>query len=34
LIINAQRDQKCNDKTLRVMLKILMDNLATNGTVY
>jgi hypothetical protein len=34
LIINVQKDQSCNDKNLRVMVKILMDNLATNRTMY
>jgi hypothetical protein len=34
LIANAQKDQNCNDKNLNVMVKILMDNLATNRTVY
>jgi hypothetical protein len=29
-----QKDQNYNDKNLRVMVKILMDNLATNRTVY
>jgi hypothetical protein len=29
-----QNDQNCNDKNLRVMVKILIDNLATNRTVY
>jgi hypothetical protein len=30
----SQKDQNCNDKNLRVMVKILMANLATNTTVY
>jgi hypothetical protein len=30
----SQKDQNFNDKNLRVMVKILMDNLATNKTVY
>jgi hypothetical protein len=34
LIVSVQKDQNCNDKNLRVMVKILMDNLATNKTVY
>jgi hypothetical protein len=29
-----QKDQNCNDKNLRVMVKILMDSLATNRMVY
>jgi hypothetical protein len=29
-----QKDQNYNDKNLKVMVKILMDNLATNRTVY
>jgi hypothetical protein len=29
-----QKDQNYNDKNLRVMVKILMDNLATNRIVY
>jgi hypothetical protein len=34
LIVNAPEDQNCNDKNLTVMVKILMDNLATKRTVY
>jgi hypothetical protein len=29
-----QKDQNYNDKNLRVMVKILIDNLATNRIVY
>jgi hypothetical protein len=29
-----RKDQNHNDKNLRVMVKILMDNLETNRTVY
>jgi hypothetical protein len=29
-----QKDQNYNDKNLTVMVKILLDNLATNRTVY
>jgi hypothetical protein len=29
-----QKGQNCNDKNLRVMVEILMDNLTTNRIVY
>jgi hypothetical protein len=30
----SQKDQNYNEKNLRAMVKILMDNLATNWAVY
>jgi hypothetical protein len=34
LFVNVPEDQNYNDKSLRAMVKILMDNLASNRTVY